>query len=122
LAGTAHAAGNLVTGATAINTTITPDFKLNGDKFELETGKYYRWNIKCDAKCDNQQFSAAELWANSYVSQIKVGDMEIHQVGPGVYIEFDGAGEIDVYFVVQKTGVYPFTLSGKSAAGSITAK
>ena len=66
--GSAVAAGNLVTGATAITTTITADFKLNGDKFDLETGKYYNWTIKCDARCDNLQFGAHLLFTSRRVN------------------------------------------------------
>ena len=116
------AAGNLVTGATAITTTITADFKLSGDKFDLETGKYYNWTIKCDARCDNLQFQALDLFRNSFINQISVGDMEIHTPGPGVYLEFDGGGQMNIYFVVMRAGAYTFTMPSKGLTGTITAK
>lgn len=122
VAAPAQAAGTLVTGATAIATTISADFKLTGDKFDLETGKYYNWTVKCDAKCDNLQLRAPDLFQNAFVNQITVGDMEIHTPGPGVYLEFDGGGQMNIYFVVVRAGSYTFTLPSKNLTGTMIVK
>jgi hypothetical protein len=117
LAGQAHAEGNL-----AANATRLPDLTINSEaltfsqnKFELETGKYYRLRIIHDGG-EELAVVAPELFRNSWINQVIINDLEITPYG--LYsVEFDDAGTVDVWFVPIRPGEYKFWADGYEDRG-----
>ncbi|MDA0369822.1 MAG: hypothetical protein O2995_15690 [Proteobacteria bacterium] len=108
----AHAEGNLASRATRLDPlTLTGDLGFSTPRYELETGKYYRWRIESDG---GEEFLvlAPGLMRNSWINQIVIDDKEVKPMG-GIYgIEFDEAGIIDVWFVPIVPGNYDFWVDG----------
>jgi len=112
----------LAEGNLASRPTRLPDLELHGDlsisqtRFELETGKYYRWRIVSDGS-DEFGVVAPELMRNSWIDQIVINDLEVKPMG-GIYsVEFDDEGTIDIWFVPIRPGVYEFWVDGYKERG-----
>lgn len=125
VAAPAQAEGNLASNATRL-----PDMLINSDdltfsqtKFELETGKYYRWRIIHDGG-EELAVVAPELFRNSWINQVIVNDLEITPYG--LYsVEFDDEGTIDIWFVPVRPGEYKFWADGyedRGLAGTFVVK
>ena len=111
------AEGNLASRATRL-----PDMMINSDeltlsvaKFELETGKYYRWRIVHDGG-EEFQILAPDLFRNSWVGQVVIEDLEVKPLGLHS-IEFDDAGTIDIWFVPIRPGNMKFWIAGYENRG-----
>jgi len=123
LAGSAaEAAGNLATRATRLPPLVF-DKELNPSvkSFELVTGTYYRLTIESKAG-DEWQFAAPELFANSWVDQISIRDIEIHGVKTFGWIEFDADGAANVFFIPIRPGEYTFGVRGRQPVGKFVVK
>lgn len=121
----AQAEGNL-----AANATRLPDMLINSTeltfsetRFELETGKYYRWRIVHDGG-EELAVVAPELFRNSWINQVILNDLEITPYG--LYsVEFDDEGTIDIWFVPVRPGEYKFWADGyedRGLAGTFVVK
>jgi hypothetical protein len=91
--------------------------------YDLETGVYYRWRIQSDG-LDEYRLLAPELFRNSWIDQVVIEDKEVKPMG--LYaVEFDDEGEIDVWFIPQRPGEYPFyvdTLETQGFSGTMIVK
>jgi hypothetical protein len=116
LAGTAHAESNLAANGTDLTLDInTIDLTFSQDTWELETGKYYKFDITSDG---NEEIAvvAPELWRNSWINQIVVNDLEVKAYG--LYSEeFDDAGTFNVSFVPIRPGEYEIYVPGYENRG-----
>ncbi len=122
LATTAEAAGNLATRATRLPQLVfDKELKPSVRSIELETGKYYRLTIESKVG-DEWQFAAPDLFANSWVDQIAIRDIEIHGVGSFGWIEFDADGSVNIFFIPIRPGEYPFGVRGHQPAGTFVVK
>ena len=83
--------------------------------YELETGKYYRWRIKSDGR-EEYKVLAPGLFRNSWISQVVIEQKEVKPMGLHA-VEFDDEGEIDIWFVPIRPGVYPFFVEGLATQG-----
>lgn len=84
-------------------------------RFELETGVYYRWRVRSDG-LEEYKIVAPEFFPQIWVDQVVIDDMEVKPMG--LYaIEFDDAGEIDVWFVPIRPGTYRFFAEGLESQG-----
>ena len=61
---------------------------------------------------------AAELWRNAWIYQVKVGDKEI-KVPALDELDFDSAGDEEVYFVPINAGTYEFRARGLEQRGMV---
>ncbi len=115
-AGTAHAEGNLAANGTDLTLEInTVDLKFSQDVWELETGKYYKFDITSDG---NEEISvvAPELFRNSWINQVVVNDLEVKSYG--LYsVEFDDAGTFNITFVPIRPGEYDIYVPGYENRG-----
>jgi hypothetical protein len=84
-------------------------------EYKLETGKYYRWRIASSGKRE-YNFVAPELWRNSWIRQVQVGEIEI-KTASLEELDFDGEGAVEVFFVPVRTGTFPFRLRGLESRG-----
>lgn len=85
--------------------------------YTLETGKYYRWEIRSDGL---EEFAvlAPELWRNSWIDQVVINDMEVKPMG--LYsVEFDDEGTIEIWFVPIRPGQYDFWVDGFEVRGML---
>jgi len=113
----AQAEGNLASNATRLPDMMIDSAELtfSETRFELETGKYYRWRIVHDGG-EELAVVAPELFRNSWINQVIVNDLEITPYG--LYsVEFDDEGTIDIWFVPIRSGEYKFWADGYEDRG-----
>lgn len=118
----ALAAGNLTARATRLPPLVF-DKELNPSvkSYELTTGTYYRLTVDSKAG-DEWQFAAPDLFANSFIDQISIKDIEIHGARSLGWIEFDADGPVNIYFVPIRPGEYDFGVRGRTPAGKFVVK
>ena len=115
----AWAEGNLATRAERL-----PELEIKGaegftvTKYEIETGKFYRWRIESDGR-DEYKLRAPELMRNIWIEQVSIDDIEVKPMGGLYALEFDDDGEADVYFVPIRPGTYEFYVEGMRADGML---
>ncbi len=85
--------------------------------YTLETGKYYRWEIRSDGL---EEFAVLvpELWRNSWIDQVVINDMEVKPMGLHS-VEFDDEGTIEIWFVPIRPGQYDFWVDGFEVRGML---
>ena len=116
-AGPASAEGNLASRPTGLELTLNPDLSMSNHEYELETGQYYRWDITSNGG-DEFLLLAPDLWRNSWINQVKIGEMEVKPMG--LYgLEFDDEGEIRIWFVPIRPGNYEFFIDGQKERGMV---
>jgi len=121
-AGSAEAAGNLTARATRLPPLVfDKELKPSVQSYELTTGTYYRLTVESKAG-DEWQFAAPELFANSYVDQIAIRDIEIHGARSFGWIEFDADGAVNIYFIPIRPGEYGFGVRGRAPVGKFVVK
>lgn len=115
----AWAAGNLAARAERL-----PELEIRGAEgfsvtsYEIETGKFYRWRIESDGR-EEYKLLAPELMRNVWVEQVSIEDKEVKPYGGLYAVEFDDEGEIDIYFVPIRPGIYEFYVEGMQADGML---
>ncbi len=110
--GTAAGEGNLASNATRLPEMVidSAELTLSVSEFELETGRYYRWTIIHDGG-EELLFVAPELFRNAWINEVVINDLEVKPLG--LYgVEFDDAGQIDIWFVPIRPGNYRFWAVG----------
>jgi hypothetical protein len=116
----ASAAGNLASQPVLLEPLVLgADLSFSVKEYQLETGKYYRWRITSGG---GEEFliQSPELFRSSWVDQIVINDLEVKPVGGGLYgVEFDDAGDIDIWFVPILPGNYQFYAEGHQERGMI---
>lgn len=112
----ARTEGNLASVATRLpDLAIKGDLTLSQHEFQLETGKYYRWRITSDGS-DQFEVMAPELFRNAWINQVVIDDQSVKPAG--LYsVEFDEEGEIDIWFVPIRPGVFDFWVDGYENRG-----
>ena len=113
----ARAEGNLAARAERLPTLMLDAAEGFSIKtYEIETGRFYRWRIVSDGR-EEYKLQAPELFRNAWIEQIVIADKEVKPYG-GIYaLEFDDAGEIDVYFLVIRPGNYRFYIEALRTQG-----
>lgn len=84
-------------------------------RYELEAGVYYRWRIQSDG-LEEYKLLAPDFFRESWIDQVVVEGLEVKPMGLHA-IEFDKAGEMDVWFVTIRPGTYPFYIEGLKRQG-----
>lgn len=120
LATPVSAEGNLASQPELLETLeLGADLSFSVTEYQLETGKYYRWQI---ASGGGEEFlvRAPELFRNAWVNQIVINDIEVKPVAGGIYgIEFDDEGSADVWFVPIRPGDYDYFVDGHEERGML---
>ncbi|MCA0943237.1 hypothetical protein LCM08_26570 [Salipiger pacificus] len=83
--------------------------------YEIEAGTYYRWRIESDG-LEEYKLLAPELFRESWIDQVVIEDKEVKPYGLHA-VEFDDEGEIDIWFIPQRPGEYPFYIEGLDTQG-----
>jgi hypothetical protein len=109
--GTVQAAGNLASIPTELELKAdTVKLAFSQDKFELETGKYYKLSVSSDGE-EELDLKAPDLWENSWINQLEINDVDVFVKGD-FHIGFDSEGEADIFFVPLRPGNYQFYADG----------
>jgi len=113
----ALAEGNLASQPETIELNIdSRSLAFSQAEYVLETGKYYRWVINHDGY-EELMVRAPDLFRNSWISQIVIGDMEVHTSGAIYGLEFDDEGTQVIYFLPVRPGNYDFFVPGFEERG-----
>ena len=119
LGSAAFAAGNLASQPADLE-PLALDANLNFSvkEYQIETGKYYRWEIKSDG---GEEFlvKAPDLWRNAWINQVVINDIEVKPLGGIEGVEFDDEGSAVIWFVVLRPGEYSFYADGFEERGMI---
>lgn len=121
LAAPALAKGNLTSHPVRMEPLVLgndeSDFYMSVKEYRIETGKYYRWKVTSSGRRE-YNIIAPELWRNSWIYQVKVGDKEV-KVPALDELDFDSAGDEEVYFIPIKSGTYEFRSRGLEERGMV---
>lgn len=85
------------------------------DRYVLASGVYYRWRIQSDG-LEEYKVLAPSLFRESWIDQVVVEDREVKPMGLHA-VEFDDAGEIDIWFIPIRPGIYEFYVEGLEDLG-----
>ena len=113
----ALAKGNLATKPTDLKLKLSGDLSMSAKEFRIETGKYYKLAIECEGG-DEFHWMAPDLFRSSWVYQVVINGIEIHNVA-APEIEFDKDGTAIIYFVPIRTGRFRFWIKGQEPRGMI---
>jgi hypothetical protein len=115
-----QAAGNLASQPVLLEPLVLgADLSFSVKEYQLETGRYYRWRITSGG---GEEFliQSPELFRSSWIDQVVINELEVKPVGGGLYgVEFDDAGDIDIWFVPILPGNYEFFAEGHQERGMI---
>lgn len=118
----AEAAGNLTQRATRLPPlVIDKELGLSVKSYELTTGTYYRWTIESKAG-DEFRVVAPDLFANAWLEQVSINDIEVHLLGAISGIEFDDDGKAELFFIPIRPGEYAFGINGRPLAGKFVVR
>ena len=84
-------------------------------RYEIETGVYYRWRIESDG-LEEYRLLAPELFRQSWIDRVVIEDREVIPVGLHS-VGLEDEGEIDIWFVPIRPGIYGFHMEGLGAEG-----
>ena len=117
----AAAKGDLASHTQAIEPLVlgseASDYAIAPKEIRIETGKSYRWKIKSSGKKE-YKFVATELWRNSWIRQVKVEDTTV-KTSAVDEIDFDEEGEVEVFFVPIRPGLFEFHIRGLEEKGMV---
>lgn len=99
------------------------DYSLSQTEYRLETGKAYQLKIISTGRKE-YAFQAPEFATSIYLRKVEAGGVEIKAVTL-TELEFEDAGEAEIFFVPIKPGKYRFYnkgLEGKGMHGSFVVR
>ncbi|GLK84333.1 copper-binding protein [Ancylobacter defluvii] len=117
--GVALAAGDL-----ALKATKLPDlevglgeagFGVSQKTYEMETGKAYQLLVKSTGNKECA-WQSPGLASNIWLRKIEAGGMEI-KAAHLIELEFEDAGEAEIFFVPVRTGTFKWFCKGMEARG-----
>lgn len=112
-----HAEGNLASQPTTLQLSIdTRTLEFSSTEYELETGKYYIWEITHDG-LEELMIRSPDLFRNSWINQVVINDLEVHTSGAIHGLEFDDEGTLTISFVPIRPGNYQFFAAGYEERG-----
>ncbi|WP_313520275.1 copper-binding protein [Pseudomonas sp.] len=114
-----HAAGDLTRKTTALPDLLlgseTSDYALSQSEYRLETGKAYQLKIIASGQKE-YAFQAPEFATSIFLRKVEAGGVEIKAVTL-TELEFEEAGEAEIFFVPIKPGRYRYYAKGLEAKG-----
>ena len=95
----------------------TSDYDMSAKEFKLETGQAYRLRIE-SLGFKEYEFAAPEFFENVWIRKIEVEEVQIS--APVIdELEFEGASEIEIFFVPIRPGFYEFEIEGLESKGMV---
>ncbi|MCW8886800.1 MAG: copper-binding protein [Motiliproteus sp.] len=99
------------------------DYAMSHKEYKMETGQSYKLNI-VSSGLKEYAIEAPEFFASIFLRKVEAGGMEIKANGL-TQLEFEDAGEAEIYFVPIKPGHFRFFsrgLEGKGMEGTFIVK
>ncbi len=93
------------------------DYAMSQKSYALETGVAYKLNI-VSSGLKEYAIEAPEFFASIFLRKVEAGGMEIKAIGL-TQLEFEDAGEAELYFVPIKPGSYRFYSRGLENKGMV---
>jgi uncharacterized cupredoxin-like copper-binding protein len=91
------------------------DYAVSQKEYQLETGVAYQLKITTDGQKECA-FQAPEFARSIFLRKVEAGGVEIKAVTL-VELEFEDAGEAEIFFLPIKPGRYPFYCKGLQNKG-----
>ena len=94
----AGAEGNLASQPPSGAAVLDANLNFSVKEYQIETGKYYRWEIKSDG---GEEFlvKAPDLLRTAWINQVVINDIEVKPLGGIEGVEFDDEGSAVIWFV-----------------------
>ena len=116
-----YAKGDLATRATKLEPLVfgsdKSDYEMSVKEYNLETGKAYRLKVSSFG-FKEYAFVAPGFFRNIWIRKVEAGDVEI-KAAVIDEIEFEEAGEAELFFVPIRSGVYEFHIKGLEQKGMV---
>ena len=93
------------------------DYAMSHSEYQLETGKAYQLKIIASGQKE-YAFQAPEFATSIYLRKVEAGGVEIKAVTL-TELEFEDAGEAELFFVPIKPGKYRFYAKGLEGKGML---
>lgn len=93
------------------------DYSMSNMAYELETGKAYQLKIIASGQKE-YAFQAPEFATSIYLRKIEAGGVEIKAITL-TELEFEDAGEAEIFFVPIKPGKFRFYAKGLEGKGML---
>lgn len=91
------------------------DYAVSQKEYKLETGVAYRLKISSDGQKECA-FQAPEFSNSIFLRKVEAGGIEIKAVTL-LELEFEDAGEAEIFFLPVRPGTYPFYCKGLQSKG-----
>ncbi|MBU2321332.1 MAG: copper-binding protein [Gammaproteobacteria bacterium] len=117
----ARAEGDLTRRTTALPDLVLgneqSDYAMSHSEYQLETGKAYQLKIIASGQKE-YAFQAPEFATSIYLRKVEAGGVEIKAITL-TELEFEDAGEAELFFVPIKPGKYRFYAKGLEGKGML---
>jgi hypothetical protein len=116
-----HAAGDLTIRGTALPDLVLgnaeSDYSMSQKEYQLETGQAYQLKIIASGQKE-YAFQAPEFATSIFLRKVEAGGVEIKAITL-TELEFEDAGEAEIFFVPIKPGKYRFYAKGLEGKGML---
>lgn len=116
-----YAAGDLTRRGTALPDLVLgnaeSDYSMSQMEYQLETGKAYQLKIIASGQKE-YAFQAPEFATSIFLRKVEAGGVEIKAITL-TELEFEDAGEAEIFFVPIKPGKYRFYAKGLEGKGML---
>lgn len=116
-----YAAGDLTRRGTALPDLVLgneqSDYSMSQLEYQLETGQAYQLKIIASGQKE-YAFQAPEFATSIFLRKVEAGGVEIKAITL-TELEFEDAGEAEIFFVPIKPGKYRFYAKGLEGKGML---
>ncbi|RRV23009.1 copper-binding protein [Pseudomonas sp. o96-267] len=116
-----HAAGDMTRRPVALPDLVLgnddSDYFMSQTEYQLETGQAYQLKIIASGQKE-YAFQAPEFATSIYLRKVEAGGVEIKAVTL-TELEFEEAGEAEIFFLPVKPGKYRFYAKGLEGKGML---
>jgi hypothetical protein len=116
-----YAAGDLTRRSQALPDLVlgneASDYSMSQMEYQLETGKAYQLKIIASGQKE-YAFQAPEFATSIFLRKVEAGGVEIKAITL-TELEFEDAGEAEIYFVPIKPGKFRFYAKGLEGKGML---
>ena len=116
-----HAAGDMTRRPVALPDLVLgseeSDYSMSQSEYQLQTGQAYQLKIIASGQKE-YAFQAPEFATSIYLRKVEAGGVEIKAVTL-TELEFEEAGEAEIFFLPVKPGKYRFYAKGLEGKGML---
>ncbi|QMV65523.1 copper-binding protein [Pseudomonas berkeleyensis] len=116
-----HAAGDMTRRPVALPDLVLgseeSDYSMSQSEYQLETGQAYQLKIIASGQKE-YAFQAPEFATSIYLRKVEAGGVEIKAVTL-TELEFEEAGEAEIFFLPVKPGKFRFYAKGLEGKGML---